>query len=49
MSEWLKERSWKGRVGLVLTAGSNPALSVTIRQALYKFSDFGDLERFLDF
>ena len=27
MSEWLKEQPWKGCVGLVLTAGSNPALS----------------------
>ena len=28
MSEWLIEQPWKGCVGLVPTAGSNPALSV---------------------
>ena len=28
VSERLKEQPWKGCVGLVLTAGSNPALSV---------------------
>ncbi len=27
MSEWLIEQPWKGCVGLVPTAGSNPALS----------------------
>ena len=27
VSEWLKEHAWKACVGLVLTAGSNPALS----------------------
>ena len=27
VSEWLKEQPWKGCVGLVSTAGSNPALS----------------------
>ena len=27
VSEWLIEQPWKGCVGLVLTAGSNPALS----------------------
>jgi hypothetical protein len=28
VSEWLIEQPWKGCVGLVSTAGSNPALSV---------------------
>jgi hypothetical protein len=28
VSEWLIEQPWKGCVGLVPTAGSNPALSV---------------------
>lgn len=27
VSEWLIEQPWKGCVGLVSTAGSNPALS----------------------
>ena len=30
MSEWLIEQPWKGCVGLVPTAGSNPALSVLV-------------------
>ena len=30
VSEWLIEQPWKGCVGLVLTAGSNPALSVSL-------------------
>ncbi|MBN2457471.1 MAG: hypothetical protein JXB29_13215, partial [Sedimentisphaerales bacterium] len=31
VSEWLIEQPWKGCVGLVLTAGSNPALSVGLK------------------
>jgi hypothetical protein len=30
VSEWLIEQPWKGCVGLVLTEGSNPSLSVII-------------------
>ena len=30
VSEWLKEQPWKGCVWLVCTAGSNPALSVSV-------------------
>ena len=33
VSEWLIEQPWKGCVGLVLTAGSNPALSVSLFSA----------------
>ena len=34
VSEWLIEQPWKGCVGLVPTAGSNPALSV-IKNGLF--------------
>ncbi len=34
VSEWLIEQPWKGCVGLVPTAGSNPAISVTLERVV---------------
>ena len=42
MSEWLKEQPWKGCVGLVPTAGSNPALSVLYFKGFEPLKGFGE-------
>jgi hypothetical protein len=46
VSERLIERSWKGRVGFIPTAGSNPALSGSTQLLPPGVHEFGDAADF---